>query len=198
VPRLLAGILVALVTLATATLYAFGVWNPWHYVVLMEHFNNPWIGTMIVCGGIYLSLWLLTPIRNEARQPWRIWARAFTAMIAVLGFVAWGLTSQLFAYEATEMANSADGQRTVVDVTAGSFNERSIRVWEGAGLLKREIASFGKPCGSVRAEFASPDVVVVNQGHGDWEFHLDPDTGQPLHVFGPRCSDGPTPATMGG
>lgn len=197
VGRLVAGLLVALAVLATATVFVLGFWNPWELVVLRQHFANPWLGTWLVGVGGYLALWLLAPVRVEARQRWRISARVITGVVAVFGLVCWGLFSPLFAYEATELARSDDGERVVVDVTAGGMNERDLRIWEGSGLAAREVGSFGKPCASPQAEFAGPDVVVINQGHGDWQFHLDPETGEPLHVFGPRCSDGPMPATMG-
>jgi hypothetical protein len=192
---LLGGLAIAL-NLVVAGLFAAGAWNPWQLVVLRENFANPWLGLAIVCAGVYVTLWLLTPIRNEARQPGRLWARAITVLIGVLGLLLWGLFAHTYAYDATEIAVSDDGERTVVDVTAGGLNERTLRVYEGVGLAAREVAQLGRPCGGVSAEFAGRDVVLVDQGHGPWEFHLDPASGQSLHEFGPRCSDGPVPATM--
>jgi hypothetical protein len=195
--RVGAGALTAAVTLAAAVMFALGAWNPWRLVVLLEYFANPMAGAAAVGAFSYLTLWLWLPIRNEARQRVRIGARVGVVIVTVAGLLGWGLFAPWYTYDATEIARSADGPRAVAHVTAGGLQERDLRIWEGTGLATREVGSLGRPCGGVRAEFAGRDVVMINQGFGDWEFLLDAETGEPRHVFGPRCSDGPRPATIG-
>jgi hypothetical protein len=195
--RWVAGSLVALAAVTALVLFALGFWNPWRLVVLRQHFANLWVGLAVAGVLSYVALWLLLPVRSEARQPRRITARVTVVVLGVTGLLGWGLFGQHFTYETTAMATSADGERTVVHVTHGGLRERELHVWQGTGLATREVGSLGQPCGGVRVEFADRDVIRINQGFGDWQFHLEPATGQPRHVFGPRCSDGPVPATMG-
>jgi hypothetical protein len=194
--RWIAGALTAVVLLAVLAMFALGAWNPWRLVVLQEHFANPMAGAAAAGALAYLTLWLWLPIRNEARQRARIGARVGVAIVTLAGLLGWGLFAPWYTYDATEIARSDDGQRAVAHVTAGGLQERDLRIWEGSGLATREVGSLGRPCGGVRAEFVGRDVVVINQGFGDWEFRLDAETGEPRHVFGPRCSDAPMPATM--
>jgi hypothetical protein len=194
--RRAAGVLVIAVTAATAAVFALGAWNPWQLVVLKQHFGNPWLGLLLLGVGIYAALWLLRPIRNEARQRGRLAARFAAAVLIVVGLVTTGLLHLLYRYDVVELAHSPDGRRTVALVTAGGHAEQRLLVYEGTGLATREVGSLGRPCARVEARFAGPDLVIVNQGFGDWEFPLDPANGEPRHRFGPRCSTGPIPATL--
>jgi hypothetical protein len=195
--RWVAGSVVALAAVTALVLFVLGFANPWRLVVLRQHFANPWMGLTVVGALSYLTLWLLLPVRSEARQPRRLVARVTVIVVGAVGLLGWGLFGQHFTYETNVMATSADGERTVVFVTHGGLRERELHVWAGTGLATREVGSLGRPCGGVRAEFADRDVIIINQGFGDWQFHLQPQTGQPRHVFGSRCPDGPVPATMG-
>ena len=195
--RWVLGAVLALGGVVAAVLFVLGSWNPMGLVVLRQHFANPWFGLTVVGALAYLALWLLLPIRSEARQPRRLVVRVLAAVVGLSGLLVWAVSGPWYTYETTEAATSPDGERRIVDVIQGGLRERELHVWEGSGLLTREVGSLGRPCGSVRVEFIDSDTIAVNQGFGDWTFRLDPATGQPRHEFGPRCSDGPVPATMG-
>jgi small-conductance mechanosensitive channel len=190
------GIAMIVVVVALAVAFLLGMWNPWRLVLLQQRFANPWLGLAVVAAGSYVVLWLLLPVRNEARQRWRITVRVWVAVVAVVGLIVGGILSLLYRYESTELARSPDGERAVALVVTGGLQERDLRIWEGSGWWKREVASLGRPCSRVEAQFAGPDTVVVNQGYGDWVFDLDPRTGAPRQVLGPACPDGPQPATL--
>lgn len=195
--RLAAGITVIVLTVVATALFALGLWNPWRLVFLLQHFNNPWAGLLTLGVGSFLAVWLLAPVKAESRQPWRIRFRVLTAVVAVAGLVTTGLFHLWYRYEVTVLDRSDDGTRTVALVVVGGLAERELMVFDGAGLAAREVGSFGRPCNRVRAWFSEDrNVVIVEQGFGEWEFHLDPDTGVPRHRFGPRCSTGPVPATL--
>jgi hypothetical protein len=195
--RWAAGVLMILLVVVLAVLFALGTWNPWRLVILQQRFANPWFGLAVVAAGTYLVLWLLLPVRNEARQSKRIGARAVVAGITVVGLLTWGIVGLLYRYDSTELARSEDGERAVALVIIGGTQARELRIWQGSGLGKRDVGSLGRPCSRVRAHFIDRDTVVVNQGFGDWVFDLDPRTGRPQQVLGPRCPTGPVTVTLG-
>jgi hypothetical protein len=191
------GFLVLMLVVVLAVAFALGAWNPWQLVILQARFANPWLGLGIVAAVGYLSVWLLSPVRNEARQSGRIRVRVLLAVVAAVGLITGGILSLLYRYDATELARSADGQRAVALIVSGGQSERELRIWEGTGLLTREVGSLGRACQRVEAAFLDSDTIVVNQGFGEWTIDLDPETGRPEQVLGPRCPDGPIPATLG-
>jgi hypothetical protein len=194
--RLALGLVVAVLVVAVATVFTLGLFNPWELVVLKRHFANSWVGLAAVAAGAYLAVWLIVPIRDEARQSGWIAVRVALAAITVLGLILGGLLGPQYRYEVSELARSADGERTLALVIVGGLQERQLQVWEGTGLGAREMGSLGRPCTRVRARFAGPDLVIIDQGHGEWPIRLDPHTGVPQQVLAVRCSEPPVPATL--
>jgi hypothetical protein len=45
----------------------------------------------------------------------------------------------------------------------------------------------------VSAEFVEDSLVEIDAGYGPWRIELDPATGKPQQMLGPRCPDGPQP-----
>lgn len=200
VPRLrwwrrVAGDVSVAATAAVAVLFVLGSWNPWDSVVLTYRFGNPMLGWLVVPVLAFVAVTVRWPIRNEARQRGRIAVRVAAAVLALFGLVAWGIFGQFFRYEVSVLAESADGNRRVVEVTNDWDNRSSMRVWDGAGLTAREVGVLGLRCGGTIA-FLEPDLLEHRSGYGTWTLALDPDTGVPLQVLGARCPDGPTPATL--
>ncbi|HEY8453077.1 MAG: hypothetical protein FWJ70_08080 [Micromonosporaceae bacterium] len=194
--RIALGVVAAVVVAVTAVLFALGAWNPWELVLLKRHFGNPFAGLGLVAVGTYGAIWLLAPVRNETRQRGRIAVRVTLAVVAVVGFVVGGLLGPQFRYSANVVDESPDGDRTLAVVTVGGLQQRYLLVWQGRGLLAREVASLGQPCSRMAARFVSRDVVAVDQGYGEHEIRLDPTTAQPDRVLAPRCPDPPVPATL--
>jgi hypothetical protein len=191
------GLFVLVLTVVLAVAFALGAWNPWQLVILQARFANPWLGVGIVGAIGYLAVWLLSPVQNEAKQGRSIKIRVLLAVVSVIGLIVGSILSLLYRYEATELDRSPDGERAVALVVSGGQEERDLRIWDVSGLFIREVESLGRPCHRLEASFRDRDTVVVNQGFGDWIFELDPETGRSETVLGPRCPDGPIPATLG-
>lgn len=192
-PRRAAGLVVAVLTAALAVLFVAGVANPWRLVILERHFGNPLFGAFVVAAGAYLALWLLAPVRNEAVQRARGQVRMALAVLGLLALFGWALFGRMFTASYEELARSDDGARTVALVTHATDERQHARVWEGAGLLMRDAGEIGRTCGSVTATFIEADLVEIEAGYGPWRINLDPETGEPQQVLGPRCPDGPQP-----
>lgn len=197
-PRRVAGIVLAMVVAAAAALFALGIGNPLRLVVLERYFFDPLFGLLVVGVGGYLALWLLAPIRNEAAQGRRITARVAVLVLAGVGLLGWGMAGFLFNQEITEIARSGGGDRVLVEVAKADNPYRvELRVWNGSGLTGREAGSLGEACGGLQsARFVTNDLVELDTSFGTWQFQLDPATGEPRQVLGPRCPDGPIPASM--
>jgi hypothetical protein len=191
--RRVIGALVAVLVGALAVLFVLGVWNPWRFVVLEQYFGNPLAGVLAVAVGTYLALWLLLPVQNEAVQRGRLRIRVVVAVVAVLGLIGWGVFGRLFSGSYDEIARSDDGSRAVGLITPDSAERQYARIWEGTGLLKRDAGEIGRVCGTVTAHFVNADLVELDAGYGAWRIDLDPATGEPQQVLGPRCPDGPQP-----
>jgi hypothetical protein len=197
-PRRIVGSVLAAVVVAAAVLFAAGAANPWRLAVLERYFADPLFGAFAVGVGGYGALWLLAPIRNEAAARGRITARVVAAVVAAAGLLAWGAFGMFFRQEITEIARTEDGSRAVVQVVRATDPYRyELRVWVGGGLAAREAGSLGLACGGADARFVTPDLVELDTSYGTWQLSLDPDTGEPREVLGPRCSEGPVPATLG-
>lgn len=191
-----AGLLV--VTAVAAVLFVLGSWNPSQLVVLEYRFGNPMLGLLVVPIGALVGLWLALPVRNEARQRGRILGRAVAFGFAVLGLFGWGVFGGHFTFTAEEVARSSNGERALAVVTDRDTPPNSyIKVWTGSGLLAREVGDLGKACGPVEVRFLTDDRVELDTSYGIWQIELDPATGEPRQVLGPRCPDGPVPATLG-
>ena len=198
-PRRLAGATLAAVVVAAAVLFALGIGNPLRLAVLERYFFDPLFGMIVVGVGGHLALWLLAPVRNEATQGGRIAGRVATLVLAGAGLIGWGIFGVFFNQEVTEVARTADGSRVLVEVVHANNPYRwELRVWDGDGLTAREAGSLGEACGGVRnARFVGNDRVELDTAYGTWRLELDPATGAPRQVLGPRCPDGPIPATLG-
>lgn len=190
-----AGILLFVLSGAALVLFVLGVWNPWQYVVLLRYFSSPAIGLLVVAGLAGVGAWLAYPVRNESTQRGRSRFLIFTALAAAVGLLCWGVTGTLFTPKITVVTSSDAGDRTIAMVERGSEN-REMHVWSGAGLVARDVGSIGNACGDVKVRFLSRDRVALGTSYGDWQIDLDPATGAPLQVLGPRCADGPEPATL--
>lgn len=187
------GGLVVVATVLAVVCYALAVWNPWQLVVLDRYFGNPLFGVMVVGVGAYLSLWLLKPIRNETVQLAGLRARVVATVLAVVGLIAWGMFGRVFLYEYDELATTDDRSRTVALVTKVTDDRQHVRVWQGAGLLARDVGDAGSACGFVKARFLTADLVEIEAEYDPWQIELDPETGAPLQRLGPRCPDPPAP-----
>lgn len=194
-PRRVAGIAVAVLTVALAVLFVAGVANPWRLVVLERQFGNPLFGAFVVVAGVYIALLLLAPVRNEAVQRGRGQVRMAVVVVGLLALFGWALFGRLFAAEYVEVARSGDGSRAVVVVTPATDERQHARVWEGSGLSARDAGEIGRVCGAVTATFVSNDLVEIEAGYGPWRIELDPGTGAPQQTLGPRCPDGPQPSS---
>lgn len=194
--RRLAGIVITVVVASVACLFVLGTWNPWRLVVLDRYFHDPLLGLVLVSAGSYLALWSLAPVRDETVRRWRIPARVTVAVTGLVGLLLWGILGSVFDLETTELARSRAGDRAVAAVT-GADGDTHLRVWTGSGLATRAVGDIGRVCGSVSVRFLDADLVELDTSYGTWQVALDPDSGEPLSELGPRCSDGPLPATLG-
>jgi hypothetical protein len=196
--RRVIGIGLLIVVVVAGVLFILGAWNPWRLVFLEYRFGNPMLGLMVVPIGALIGLWLGMPVRNETRQRGRIAARVVALVLAVAGVIGWGVFGPHFAYDVEEQVSSGDGDRTVAIVSDRDTPPNSyLRVWEGAGLIAREVGDIGRVCGSVSVRFVTNDQIELDTNYGDWLVDLDPETGAPLQVLGPVCDEGPVPATLG-
>jgi hypothetical protein len=194
------GVTLLVASVVAAVLFVLGSWNPWRLVVLEYRFGNPALGALVVPAGALVGLWLGLPVRNEARQRGRIAARLVAAALILVGVFAWGLFGSHFRFDVAELARSGDGTRTVVLVTDQDTPRNSyLRIWRGSGLAGREVGEVGRVCGvGISARFLTAHRIEVRSSYGTWPIDLDPVTGTPRQVLGPRCPDGPIPATLGG
>jgi hypothetical protein len=198
VARRVIGVGLLLVTAVAAVLFVLGSWNPSQLVFLEYRFGNPMLGLLLVPLGALVGLWLGLPVRNEARQRGRITGRVVAFVFVLIGLFGWGVFGDHFAFTAEEVARSGNGDRALAVVTDQDTPPNShVKVWTGSGLLTREVGDLGKACGPVQVRFLTDDLVELDTSYGTWQIELDPATGEPRQVLGPRCPDGPVPATLG-
>lgn len=190
------GLLLFVLSAVALVGYVLGVWNPWRLVWLSYYFGSPPIGVAVVMGLVCAGSWLALPIRNEAVDNRRIMVRIGTGLIAVGGLLTWGVIGPVFARELTVLARTPEEDRTVA-LLERSDRSRHLHVWSGRGLLARDAGRIGPACGNVVVRFRSHDQILLTTSYGDWQIDLDPATGAPRQVTGPRCADGPRPATLG-
>ena len=181
------GVALAGLTVLLAIAFAAGAWNPWRLVVLADRFGNPTVGAVWVLAGTLASVWLLRPVVNEATQHRRIWLRVGLGALLVLSLGCYGLFGAQFGRgEHTVVIGSTDGQRRVVLVSR--FEDRTLRIWTGAGLGTRDAGYLGLACGQVTGRFDGRDRVHISTAYGDFDLRLDPSSGRPLDTIGPTCS----------
>lgn len=195
------GVALGAVVAVAAVLFVLGAWNPWELVVLRYRFGNPPLGLLLVPLGGLVALWLAAPVRNEAEQGRRIGVMLSLAAVALVGLLGTGIFGNHFRFDTEVLARSDDGTRAVVMVTDRDRPPESyVRIWDGGGLAAREVGELGRVCwarAAGSARFLTRDQVELDTPFGVWRFDLDPATGVPRQVLGPRCPDGPVPATLG-
>jgi hypothetical protein len=196
--RRVIGTALLVVAAMAAVLFTLGSWNPWQLVFLEYRFGNPMVGLLVVPVAALVGLWLGLPLRSETRPGGRIAARVIAFVFSLVGLFAWGLFGTHFTYDAKAVASSGDGERRLALVSdRGTPPTSRLKVWTGTGLATREVGDLGQTCGAVAARFVTDDQVELDTSYGNWRIDLDPATAEPRQVLGPRCSDGPIPATLG-
>ena len=187
--RVILGAVFAALTAMFLALFAWGLWNPGRYVVLLTHFGNPFTGTFVVLGCATLAVWLLFPVRSEASQSRRNstrWALLVLALVSSLPFL-WVAETSLFTYNGRVVDRPAGGRFALAVVDRGTYG-REVRVWTGHGVTTRDLGSFGKVCGSqVEARFTGEGQVFVSTVYGDFHLRLD-EQGRPVTFIGSTCS----------
>jgi hypothetical protein len=198
VARRVIGTVLLVAAAVLAVLFVLGTWNPWGLVFLEYRFGNPALGLLVVSVAALVGCWLALPVRSETRPGGRIAVRVVAFVLSLLGLFAFGLFGMHFTFDVEEVAQSGDGDRRVAIVRDRDIPPTSrLKVWTGSGLATREVGDLGQACGSVRVRFVTDDQVELDTSYGTWVIDLDPATGEPRQVLGPRCSDGPIPATLG-
>jgi hypothetical protein len=195
--RRVIGVSLLVVAAVAAVLFVLGSWNPWHLVFLEYRFGNTMLGLLVVPVAALVGLFLL-PLRSETRPRGRVAGRVTAFVFSLVGLFAWGLFGTHFTYDVEEVASSDDGERRLAMVSDRDTPPNShLKVWTGSGLAAREVGDVGQTCGPVQVRFITDDQIELDTSYGTWRIDLDPATGEPRQVLGPRCSDGPIPATLG-
>lgn len=193
--RRLLGLVLCGLAGAVLVLFVLGSWNPWRLVWLSHYFGSPLVGLTVVMGLLCVGSWLAFPVLNEATGRARSMFRIVTALGTVLGVALWGVFGPIFTTKIEILARTPDGERTVA-VVERFDGSRRLHVWQGGALLARDVGVLGQACGEVTITFVSRDQIHLATSYGDWSIDLDPVTGAPRQVLGPRCADGPQPATL--
>ena len=187
--RRIAAIVVAVLAVAALALTVAGIWNPWSLVVLRERAADPMVDVFVLLLLVTVAMWLGRPIVSEADQHRRLvlrtWLVGLTVFTGILALLTWGLA--IFKYEPSVLASSADGQRSVALVQV--FHGRELHSFAGTGVGRRDMGSFGDPCGGrVSVQFSANDQVRVVTDYGTFDLRTDPATGEPTKRLGPTCS----------
>jgi hypothetical protein len=166
-----------------------GTWNPWSSVVLRQEAGDPVVDVFVIMLLVTLAHWLGRPVVSEADQHGRLVARAWLIGLTIFAGIAaattWGL--QVFRYDPEIVATSADGQRAVALVHV--FQAQQLHSFTGTGLARRDMGSFGEPCGGrLQVQFTGPDRLRVVTDYGTFELRMDAATGKPLAGLPRTCS----------
>jgi hypothetical protein len=175
-----------------AVLFGLGLFNPWQLVVLEYRFGNPMLGLLVVPLTLLIGAWLALPVTNEARQAGRLATRLGLVALCLIGLIGWGVFGDHFTFTPEPLERRGDLTLVLVR-DRGVPQTVYLRVWHGSGLTARETGEVGRVCGSVSAQFLSADRIMLDTAYGDWVLELDPATGAPQQVLGPRCGDPPRP-----
>jgi len=186
--RVIAILALVLAVLALAAT-VFGTWNPWSSVVLRDRAGDPVLGAFVVLLLLLIAYWVGLRVVSEADQHGRLMRRmgliALTVFAGICALTTWGL--QVFRYEPTVVATSADGQRSVARV--GVFQAIQLHSFAGSGLNRRDEGSFGEPCGGgLSVRFVTSDDIEVITDYGTFELRTDPATGVPVKGLPRTCS----------
>jgi hypothetical protein len=184
--RVIIAVVLAVMALCSLVLFVLGAWNPWRLVVLVVYFGNPMAGAFVVSLLVFLSVWLLTPVVNEAAQNRRLWLRFGLGALVLVTLGVYGVGGSVFGGDYETLAESADGSRRLVMRTHGE--DRELRIWAGTGLRASDRGWLGLACGNVVGSFSGNDQVHVASVYGEFDLRLDPDTGDPIDTIGPTCS----------
>jgi hypothetical protein len=186
--RVIAILALVLAGLALAAT-VIGTWNPWSSVVLRDRAGDPVLGAFVVLLLLLVAYWFGLRVVSEADQHGRLMRRtgliALTVFAGICALTTWGL--QVFRYEPTLLATSADGQRSVARV--GVFQANQLHSFVGSGLNRRDEGSFGEPCGGrLSVRFVTSDDIQVITDYGTFEVRTDPATGVPVKGLPRTCS----------
>jgi succinate dehydrogenase hydrophobic anchor subunit len=187
--RRIGAIVVAVLAVAALALAVAGVWNPWSLVVLRERAADPMVDVFVTLLLATVATWLGWPVVSEADQHRRLVLRTslvgLTVFTGLLALLTWGLA--IFKYEPSVLASSADGQRSVALVQV--FHGRELHSFTGTGAGRRDMGSFGDPCGGrVTVQFSADDQIRVVTDYGAFDLRTEPATGKPTSRLGPTCS----------
>jgi hypothetical protein len=162
-----------------------GLWNPWHYVILREHFGNPLADLASVILLVAAAIWLLAPVRNEAGHNSRVNVRWAAVAAFLLTAICFGGFGRAFDPGQTRTVGSLGDLRLVVE-TRGEDSD--LHIWAGSGWTVRDMGRIGKACGEVSGTFNGRGEVLITTVYGSFRIPLDPATGRPLAQLGPTCS----------
>lgn len=169
-------------------LFVMGTWNPSELVILWRYGRNPVLGAVLVFGFAFVASWLVTPVTNEAAQPWRGRVRITLGLLLVVSLIAYGLFGNRFSPDYRIMATSPDGQRTIVMYDPDLTDYQRLHVWAGTGLGRKHVGDLGYSCGPTTVTFTGSDTITVATSYGTKTIRLDPGSGRPEQVLGPSCS----------
>ncbi|TQL79205.1 hypothetical protein FB566_4806 [Stackebrandtia endophytica] len=174
---------------AVAAVFTVGGVNPWNNVVLLSYFADPFFGLMVVAGLTYLALWLLLPVRSEAKHRGRLAVRISVVLIAVAGLFGFGLYgTHFYDYTGQEVVRSPDGERALAIVVRSGAPDPRIHLYEGSGLATVDVADLGPLCPGNDMSFADDTTVLIRNSYGEFSIRLDSASGMPTEVMA-TCSD---------
>jgi hypothetical protein len=187
--RRIVGWVCLVVAVLLLVLFVMGTWNPGDLVILWRYGRNPMVGAVLVFAFAFAASWLVTPVTNEAAQPWRGRARITLGLLLVASLIAYGLFGNRFVPDYRIMATSPDGQRTIVMYDPDITDYQRLHVWAGTGLGRKHVGDLGYSCGPTTVRFTGSDTITVSTAYANKTIHLDPATGRPEQGLGPSCSD---------
>ncbi len=160
-------------------------------VFFRHYFGNPVLGVVVISVLLLVGLFVLLPVRSEAAQHNRVVARIVLIVLLAFSLIVLGFVSVLsvFAYSPTIVGHSPDGRWQVARVNRGDSDRQELHLIRGSGFGAIDVANLGSPCGpTVVVTFQSTDTLLVDTNYGQFTLHIDPVTGKPGNVIGPRCS----------
>ena len=190
--RRVTGGLLLVVAAGLAGLFGYGTVNPRRYVVLLEYFNNPAEGALLVLALATVAYVLAFPIRSTVIDRRRSILRTTMLILTAISLIVFLFAYELaiFRYQSDTLATSPQGDRSVTRVQGWKATE--IHIVVGTGLARRDVGSLGAPCGlaaAFGARFTNQNEIAISTAYNDYRIHLETGTGRPLDRFGPICSE---------